>query len=145
MLLFHTLLLVIIVVGAMITIAYFTPPKKVPNYSDAELRELAINKGHKAMPSSLDELISLVDDISNPMTKEKITLGEELFFDTNLSKSGKTSCATCHSFDRDLKNSGALLKMLTQKEPKTNDCASCHDESHPQNGIKLSRHLRSGK
>ncbi|MDD2653352.1 MAG: cytochrome c peroxidase [Sulfurimonas sp.] len=125
-LLSYALLIAIVIVSMMATIAYFTPPKKVPNYSDAELRELAINKGHKAMPSSLDELISLVDDASNPMTQEKITLGEELFFDTNLSKSGKTSCATCHSFDRDLKNSGALLKMLTQKEPKTNDCAACH-------------------
>ncbi len=122
----YALLIVIVVISTMTTIAYLTPPKKVPNYSDAELRELAIQKGHKAMPSSLDELISLVDDTSNPMTLEKITLGEELFFDTNLSKSGKTSCATCHSFDRELKNSGALLQMLTQKEPKTNDCAACH-------------------
>jgi cytochrome c peroxidase len=32
----------------------------------------------------------------NPMTPEKIELGKQLFFDTRLSKSGKTSCETCH-------------------------------------------------
>lgn len=125
-LLFYTLLLAIVVITTMTTIAYLTPPKKVPNYSDAALRELAITKGHKAMPSSLGELKALVDDVSNPITHEKMTLGAELFFDTNLSKSSKTSCATCHSFERDLKNSGAMLQMLTQKESKTNDCAACH-------------------
>ena len=32
----------------------------------------------------------------NPQTPEKIELGKMLFFDTRLSKSGKTSCETCH-------------------------------------------------
>lgn len=32
----------------------------------------------------------------NPMTPEKIALGKQLFFDQRLSKSGKTSCETCH-------------------------------------------------
>src|SRR5213078_4510455 len=32
----------------------------------------------------------------NPQTPEKIELGKMLFFDKRLSKSGKTSCETCH-------------------------------------------------
>ena len=32
----------------------------------------------------------------NPMTPEKTALGKQLFFDKRLSKSGKTSCETCH-------------------------------------------------
>ncbi len=32
----------------------------------------------------------------NPMTPEKIALGKQLFFDKRLSKSGRTSCETCH-------------------------------------------------
>ena len=32
----------------------------------------------------------------NPMTPEKIALGKQLFFDKRLSKSGNTSCETCH-------------------------------------------------
>jgi cytochrome c peroxidase len=32
----------------------------------------------------------------NPITDEKVALGKMLFFDKRLSKSGKTSCETCH-------------------------------------------------
>jgi len=32
----------------------------------------------------------------NPMTAEKIALGEQLYFDTRLSSSGSVSCALCH-------------------------------------------------
>lgn len=34
---------------------------------------------------------------SNPLTAEKIALGKRLFFDMRLSRSGATSCATCHN------------------------------------------------
>jgi cytochrome c peroxidase len=34
--------------------------------------------------------------IDNPMTPEKISLGEKLFFDTALSADNSMSCATCH-------------------------------------------------
>jgi cytochrome c peroxidase len=33
---------------------------------------------------------------SNPLTIEKIRVGEQLFFDERLSRSGHTSCGTCH-------------------------------------------------
>ncbi len=33
----------------------------------------------------------------NPITKEKVVLGERLFNDTRFSSTGKISCATCHS------------------------------------------------
>jgi cytochrome c peroxidase len=32
----------------------------------------------------------------NPLTLEKITLGQKLFFDKRLSRDGSTSCASCH-------------------------------------------------
>lgn len=87
---------------------------------------MAIGKGHGSLPSTFEKLKELVDDASNPMSVQKIVLGEELFFDTNLSKGKKTSCATCHSFDRDLKNRGAMMTMLTQEDTKISDCAACH-------------------
>src|ERR1700724_1057969 len=34
---------------------------------------------------------------SNPMTPEKVALGQMLFFDPRLSGSGAISCATCHN------------------------------------------------
>lgn len=110
----------------MLIISAVVPPRDVPTYSDDELREMAIGKGHGSFPSTFDGLLELVDSASNPITAEKIALGEELFFDTNLSKSRKISCATCHSFDRDLQNKGAMLKIMTQKDESISDCAACH-------------------
>lgn len=37
------------------------------------------------------------DPANNPTTPEKVTLGEKLFFDTNLSKDRTIACASCHS------------------------------------------------
>lgn len=114
------------VVTTVILLAVLTTEKEIKEYSDTELREMALGKGHGSFPATYERLVELVDDASNPMTEEKIALGEELFFDTNLSKGKKTSCATCHSFDRDLQNKGAMLKMLSQKDTKISDCAACH-------------------
>ena len=33
----------------------------------------------------------------NPMTREKVELGKDLFFDTRLSADGSVSCSTCHN------------------------------------------------
>ncbi|WP_295008119.1 cytochrome c peroxidase [Sulfurimonas sp.] len=125
-LLFYSIIIAFVAVASMIIVSAVVPPKDIPIYSDDELREMAIGKGHGSFPSTFDGLLELVDDASNPMTVEKIALGEELFFDTNLSKSKKISCATCHSFDRELKNSGALVKMLTKQSDNITDCAACH-------------------
>ncbi|MEK6659093.1 MAG: cytochrome c peroxidase, partial [Campylobacterota bacterium] len=125
-LLFNALIIAIVVISIVLTISFFTPPKKIPNYSDEKLRELALERGLRAVPSSFDELKKLVDDNSNPMTPQKIALGRELFFDTNLSKSRKTSCATCHSFDKDIKNSTVLSDFLTKETQNTTDCSACH-------------------
>ena len=114
------------VVTTVIVLAVLTTEKEIKRYSDDELREMALGKGHGSFPATYEKLLELVDDASNPMTEEKIALGEELFFDTSLSKNKKTSCATCHSFDRDLQNKGAMLKMLSQKDPNISDCAACH-------------------
>jgi len=125
-LLFYALIIAIVVISIVLTISFFTPPKKIPEYSDEKLRELALERGLRAAPSSFDELKKLVDDNSNPMTPQKIALGFELFFDTNLSKNKKTSCASCHSFDKDIKNRGALLDTLTKNDKEVNNCAACH-------------------
>jgi cytochrome c peroxidase len=37
----------------------------------------------------------------NPLTRAKIELGRQLFFDTRLSMAGDTACATCHRPDQD--------------------------------------------
>jgi len=66
------------------------------------LRELALSKGLKPIPSSFEVLKSQVDDVDNPMTLQKIKLGKQLFFDKNLSLDRSIACAKCH----DLKKGG---------------------------------------
>lgn len=123
----YSLLIAIVVISTYISIGYFTHNKTVPLYSDDELRNFALGKGLRATPSSFEELLKLVDNnASNPMTKEKIALGKELFFDTNLSKNRKTSCATCHSFAKDIKNGAILSDFLEKDTPNITDCSACH-------------------
>ena len=125
-LLFSAAIIAMVVVSIVLTVFSLMPPKKIPLYSDEKLRELALSKGLKSVPDTFEELLSLTDDAKNPMTHAKIALGEELFFDINLSKNRKTSCATCHSFDRNLKNRGVLLSTLNKKEGEITNCAACH-------------------
>ncbi|WP_345991620.1 cytochrome c peroxidase [Sulfurimonas sp. HSL-1716] len=109
-----------------LSLPFIWPTREWPHYTDNELRKLALSKGLKPTPSSFEELKKLMDTPSNPLTPEKIALGKQLFFDANLSKNRDISCATCHSFDKDEANKGALLKTLTSKNDKTTNCAACH-------------------
>ena len=49
-----------------------------------------------AVPNGLPALIARVP-ASNPMTKAKVELGKQLYFDQRISKNGTVSCATCHN------------------------------------------------
>jgi cytochrome c peroxidase len=59
----------------------------------------------------------------NPLTKQGIDLGENLFFDTNLSSNGKVSCASCHipelafSDGQRLSSAGASHELLKRNSP----------------------------
>jgi cytochrome c peroxidase len=57
----------------------------------------AQNAGLKAIPQSQTALLKLIDNPKNPITKEKVSLGEKLYFDPRLSRSGLISCNTCHN------------------------------------------------
>lgn len=72
---------------------------------DNELEMLLADLGGKdffAMPSS-DDFASIPQDPNNPITKEKVTLGQLLFHETGLATNplqemgnGTYSCASCH-------------------------------------------------
>src|SRR5262245_61458776 len=47
-------------------------------------------------PANVGPLGEMAIPADNPMTPERIALGKQLFFDKRLSKSGNTSCETCH-------------------------------------------------
>lgn len=46
------------------------------------------------IPNGLDLDLKIPDD--NPVTKEKVELGRQLYFDKRLSEDSSVSCATCH-------------------------------------------------
>ena len=64
------------------------------------LRQRALSKGLKSIPTEFEDLKKMVDDPDNVMSVEKIILGKKLFFDKNLSKSRKIACAKCHKLDK---------------------------------------------
>ncbi len=53
--------------------------------------------GLKPIPNRVGDLIKIIDNPKNPLTKEKVQLGKKLYFDPRLSKSGLISCNTCHN------------------------------------------------
>jgi cytochrome c peroxidase len=57
----------------------------------------AKNAGLQAIPESQTALLKLIDNPKNPITKAKVKLGEKLYFDPRLSRSGLISCNTCHN------------------------------------------------
>jgi len=65
--------------------------------ANSSLIEKAKSSGLEAIPSSKIELMKLIDDKKDPITKDKVELGKKLYFDPRISKSGIISCNTCHN------------------------------------------------
>ena len=65
--------------------------------SASSLLQDAKNAGLVAIPTSITALYKLIDNPKNPITKEKVALGEKLYLDPRLSKSNLISCNTCHN------------------------------------------------
>ncbi len=63
----------------------------------SSLTDEAKKAGLKPIPSSKTELMKLIDNPNNKITKEKVELGKKLYFDPRLSKSGFISCNSCHN------------------------------------------------
>ena len=66
-------------------------------FASTALMEKATINGLKAIPAQKAELMKLIDDKNDPITKEKVELGKKLYFDPRISKSGIISCNTCHN------------------------------------------------
>jgi cytochrome c peroxidase len=72
------------------------PKPKIEYMDDKTLREYALSHGLAPTPTEYTQLLKVLDNPQNPMTKEKIELGKELFFDPILSLDESISCASCH-------------------------------------------------
>ena len=66
-------------------------------FASSNLMKDAKQAGLKPIPQSELELLKLIDDPKDPITKRKVELGKKLYFDPRLSKSGLISCNTCHN------------------------------------------------
>lgn len=67
---------------------------------DFKLVKLAYSNGLKPVPDNFESLLNNLNLSSKELSKEKILLGKELFFDKNLSLNKNINCASCHSFEK---------------------------------------------
>lgn len=97
--LFHPVTITFLVVTLIIALPFILPKKIVSTFSDVELRKAALSRDMSAVPNNYDDLLKVIDNPQNPMSREKIALGKELFFDTRLSRDKTLSCASCHKLE----------------------------------------------
>ncbi len=93
---FHPLVQATLWVSLLAGLPLIMPEKPMRHYSDTALRHLALDSGLASVPTTYEGLLKAVDNPDNPMTREKIALGKQLFFDTRLSRDKTLNCASCH-------------------------------------------------
>jgi cytochrome c peroxidase len=143
----------ILIVSLLFTVSFLLPTKEKPLFSDEALREAALSRNMSSTPATYEELLKHVDTPQNRLTKEKIDLGKNLYYDKILSKNRDISCATCHVISKDLKDKDIFLKALTSKTNNKTDCVVCHlsdqsgtdrfETSVGDNGAKNPFHLNT--
>jgi cytochrome c peroxidase len=78
---------------------WYLPKPKIEYMDDESLREYALSHDLSPIPTKYTQLLKVLDNPKNPMSREKIALGKELFFDPILSLDQTISCASCHILD----------------------------------------------
>jgi cytochrome c peroxidase len=73
---------------------------------------------HIEVPIGLDRYVPAPSD--NPITPEKIALGRRLFFEKQLSKDGRTSCAACHQPSRRFTDGQVRARGVFGREGRRN-------------------------
>lgn len=96
---FHPVMVTMYVVIFIISLPFLLPENEVLVLSDDDLRETAMSRSMTPVPSNYKELLKVIDNPDNPMSREKIALGKELFSDTVLSQDKSISCASCHNLE----------------------------------------------
>ncbi len=97
--LIHPVTITMIAVALILSLPFLLPDKEVKIFTDKQLRQAALSRDMTPVPSTYDALLKVVDNPENLMSKEKIALGKELFFDTRLSKDQTINCASCHKLE----------------------------------------------
>ena len=90
------ILISLFIISILLSLTYILPSRHFKVYTSDELRAEALNRGMRSVPDNYTSLLKLLDTKENKLSKDKIKLGEKLFFDTLLSKDNTISCASCH-------------------------------------------------
>jgi len=117
-------ILALLIVSFLLSLQFLLPQKEFKNYNDEELRQEALNRAMKPNPKTFDELVKVIDNKENRLTKDKIILGKKLYFDTILSQNKDISCNSCHTIKID--NKPLLLNTILGKTKNLTDCVACH-------------------
>ncbi|HIP28475.1 MAG TPA: cytochrome-c peroxidase, partial [Sulfurovum sp.] len=96
---FHPVMVTFYVVLFILSLPFLLPEKEVVTLSDDALRKTALTRDMTPVPANYEDLLKVVDNPENLMSREKIALGKELFFDTILSQDKSISCASCHNLE----------------------------------------------
>jgi len=94
-----TVLIISIIVFALYFKIGFLIPQPSESFRVPEadlLRKEAMRRGLKPVPVSWHDALHYVDNPDNPLSAEKIALGQRLYFDPILSKDRTINCASCH-------------------------------------------------
>ncbi len=90
----------LLIVALILSLPALIPEKPIPHYDDQTLRQMALSRTIKPIPTTDEGLLKAVDNPNNPMSREKVALGKKLFFDPILSKDQTINCASCHILEQ---------------------------------------------
>jgi len=94
--LLHPVTITLLVLIFIFILPIVIPQKRVETLNDEVLRSLALNGNMLPTPIKYQELLKVIDNPQNPVTRDKIALGKKLFFDNRLSRDETLNCASCH-------------------------------------------------
>jgi len=114
------------IIFLLFSVSQILPERQKPQYSDDELRKVALSRNLSSIPSDYESLLKLVDTEENRLNKAKVSLGKELYFDKILSYSKDISCSTCHLISKNQNDKTIFLDALTSKANNKTDCVVCH-------------------
>ncbi len=91
----HPVTITLFVIVLLLSLPMLLPQKEIV-LTDAQLRQAAAVHNLVPMPKTYEGVLKATYNSQNPPSEAKIALGQQLYFDTRLSRDQTISCATCH-------------------------------------------------
>ena len=91
----HPVTITLFVIVLLLSLPMLLPKKEIV-LTDTQLRQAAAAHNLVPMPKTYEGVLKATYNPENPPSDAKIALGQQLYFDTRLSRDQTISCATCH-------------------------------------------------